>query len=186
MDTEARSRETGDRSDTAVRTFLIADLRGYTALSDSHGDQAAADVAERFLEIARDRVDARAGTVVEVRGDEVLAVFVSARNALRAALDLQAAIATEPDDRQMLGVGIGLDAGEAVQVGDGFRGRALNLAARLCARARAGEILVTSELVHLAGSMEGIRFADRGPVRLKGLSRPIDVSVVTEATGASE
>ena len=67
----------------------------------------------------------------------------------------------------------------------GIRGRALNLAARLCARARAGEILVTSELVHLAGAVEGIRFDDRGPVRLKGLSRPIDVLAVTEATGTT-
>ena len=83
----------------------------------------------------------------------------------------------------MLGVGIGLDAGEAVPVGDGYRGRALNLAARLCARARGGEILVTSELVHLAGAVEGIRFEDRGPVRLKGLSRPVDVLAVTRGGG---
>jgi DNA-binding SARP family transcriptional activator/class 3 adenylate cyclase len=168
-----------------IRTFLIADLRGYTSLSDSHGDQAAADVAERFLAIARDRVEARSGSVVDVRGDEVLAVFDSAREALRAALDLQAGVAAEPADGDMLGVGIGLDAGEAVQVGDGFRGRALNLAARLCARARAGEILVTSELVHLAGAVEGVRFENRGAVRLKGLSRPIEVSAVSEAAGAA-
>jgi DNA-binding SARP family transcriptional activator/class 3 adenylate cyclase len=168
-----------------IRTFLIADLRGYTSLSDSHGDQAAADVAERFLAIARDRMETRSGTVVDVRGDEVLAVFDSAREALRAALDLQAAVVAEPEEGRKLGVGVGLDAGEAVKVGDGFRGRALNLAARLCARARAGEILVTSELVHLAGAVEGIRFEERGPVRLKGLSRPVDVSAVSEATGAT-
>ena len=138
-----------------IRTFLIADLRGYTTLSDAHGDQAAADVAERFLTIARECVGGHSGRVVEVRGDEVLAVFDSGREALRAALEIQAGVAAEPAERQMLGVGIGLDAGEAVPVGDGFRGRALNLAARLCARARGGEILVTSELVHLAGAVEG-------------------------------
>ena len=78
-----------------------------------------------------------------------------------------------------LGVGIGIDAGEAVPLGEGYRGRALNIAARLCARARPGEILVTSELVHLAGALEEVRFEDRGSVRLKGISRPVDLLAVT-------
>ncbi len=142
-------------------------------------------MAERFLAIARECVDGHTGTVVEVRGDEVLAVFDSAREALRAALDIQAGVAAEPAERQMLGVGIGLGRGR----GGPGRGRVsrsrLNLAARLCARARGGEILVTSELVHLAGAVEGIRFQDRGPVRLKGLSRPVDVLAVTEAAGSA-
>jgi DNA-binding SARP family transcriptional activator/class 3 adenylate cyclase/ABC-type glycerol-3-phosphate transport system substrate-binding protein len=182
MGTEERPRGTDDRSSSVIRTFLIADLRGYTTFSDTRGDQAAADVSERFVAIASECVQGRSGTVVEVRGDEVLAVFESAREALRAAVDLQERAATEPAEREMLGVGIGLDAGEAVPLGNGYRGRALNLAARLCARARAGEILVTSELVHLAGAVEGIRFDDRGAVRLKGLSRPIELFAASRAS----
>ena len=85
-----------------------------------------------------------------------------------------------------LGVGIGIDAGEAVPLGDGYRGRALNMAARLCARARPGEILVTSELVHLAGAVEDVRFEDRGSVRLKGISRPVDLLAVVRATLSGE
>ncbi|HET6790575.1 MAG TPA: extracellular solute-binding protein [Actinomycetota bacterium] len=165
-----------------IRTFLIADLRGYTSFSDARGDQAAADVSERFVAIATECVQGRSGTVVEVRGDEVLAVFESAREALRAAVELQERAAIEPAEREMLGLGIGLDAGEAVPLGDGYRGRALNLAARLCARARAGEILVTSELVHLAGAVEGVRFEDRGAVSLKGLSRPIELFAASRAS----
>ena len=182
MGTEARPRGTDNQSSSVIRTFLIADLRGYTSFSDTRGDQAAADVSERFVAIATECVQGRSGTVVEVRGDEVMAVFESAREALRAAVDLQERAATEPAEREMLGVGIGLDAGEAVPLGDGYRGRALNLAARLCARARAGEILVTSELVHLAGAVEGIRFEDRGAVRLKGLSRPIELFAASRAS----
>ena len=71
-----------------------------------------------------------------------------------------------------LKAGIGLDAGEAVPVGDGFRGRALNMAARLCARAEPGEILITPELAHLVGVVTGVAFQDKGPVHLKGFSRP--------------
>ena len=185
MGTEARPRGADDQSPSVIRTFLIADLRGYTTFSDERGDQAAADVAERFVEIAKECVGARSGTVNEVRGDEILASFESGREALRVALDLQERAAGEPAESRMLGVGIGIDAGEAVPVGDGYRGRALNLAARLCARARAGEILVTSELVHLAGAVEGVRFDDRGAVRLKGLSRPVDLFAVVRASAGS-
>jgi WD40 repeat protein len=111
----------------------------------------------------------------------VLAVFTSARQAIRAATDLQAAFveATIADPTLPLPVGIGLDAGEAVEVEDGFRGGALNLAARLCAVAGPGEILASQEVVHLARRVEGIAQADRGSVRFKGLADPVRVSRLT-------
>ena len=126
-----------------------------------------------------------AGSIVEVRGDEILAVFDSARQAVQAAIDLQAATAAGETANMPLGIGIGIDAGEAVPLGVGYRGRVLNMAARLCARARPGEILVTAELAHLSGSVEGVRFDDRGFVRLKSISRPINLMSVTRppATG---
>ena len=58
-----------------VLTFLIADMRGYTRFTNEHGDRAAAELAARFAEVARECVEARAGSVIELRGDEVLAVF---------------------------------------------------------------------------------------------------------------
>jgi DNA-binding SARP family transcriptional activator/class 3 adenylate cyclase/ABC-type glycerol-3-phosphate transport system substrate-binding protein len=187
MDHEARSREPteGDRPGSVIRTFLIADLRGYTRFSDSRGDDAAAALAERFVSVASERVEMHAGTIVEVRGDEILAVFDSAREALRAAVDLQEAASSE----QLLaglGLGVGIDAGEAVPLGTGFRGRALNMAARLCARARPGEVLVTPELVHLAGAVDDIRFDDRGPVRLKGISKPANILAVSRPTTSQQ
>ena len=70
-------------SPPGVRTFLIADLRGYTRFTDEQGDEAAARLTSGFLSLARDAVSARSGEVVEVRGDEVLAVFDSPREAER-------------------------------------------------------------------------------------------------------
>jgi DNA-binding SARP family transcriptional activator/class 3 adenylate cyclase/ABC-type glycerol-3-phosphate transport system substrate-binding protein len=188
MDADSRSRgpTRASQRSSVIRTFLIADLRGYTRFSDSRGDEAAAALAERFVAIAREGIESRAGTIVEVRGDEILAVFDSAREAIRAALDLQASLVSDETADVPLGVGIGIDAGEAVPLGDGYRGRALNLAARLCARARPGEILVTSELVHLAGAVEEVHFEDRGSVRLKGISRPVELLAVVRPTSSGE
>src|SRR5919108_280461 len=75
---------------TGVRTFLIADVRGYSRYTEEYGDEAAAELAARFAEIVTDGVEAHDGRVVELRGDEALAVFESARQAIRAAVDLQA------------------------------------------------------------------------------------------------
>ena len=125
-------------ADGAVRTFLIADIRGYTRFTDSHGDEATSRLAKKFAAVMAEGIEAWGGRLVELRGDEALAVFSSARAALRAAVELQDAFADETlaEADLPLAVGIGLDAGEAVSVGDGFRGAALNLAARLCAGAQ--------------------------------------------------
>ena len=162
---------------TAVKTFLIADIRGYTVFTQERGDEAAAELADRFADLAREVIESYSGNLVELRGDEALAVFDSPRQAVRAAIDLQRRLvdATVADPSLALPVGIGLDAGEAVPVQDGFRGGALNLAARLCSIAGPGEILASREVVHLARRVEGVAYVDRGSVSLKGLADPVQV-----------
>ncbi len=149
----------------AIRTFLIADVRGYTRFTAQHGDEAASRLATKFAEVAGEGIAAWDGELVELRGDEALAVFDSARQALRAAVELQSAFADETvsEPALPLGVGIGLDVGEAVPVGDGYRGAALNFAARLCAIAAAGEVLASEGLVHLAGHVDGLEFTTLPP-----------------------
>src|SRR4029077_17857208 len=165
----------GSRPGAGILTFLIADVRGYTSFTQSRGDEAAARLAAKFAEIAREGVEAHGGDVIELRGDEALAVFASAREALRAAVDLQLVLADEVElDRSLpLRVGIGIDAGEAVPVDGGYRGGALNLAARLCSQARAGEILASQGVTHLARALEGVELHEYGEVERRGLAEPV-------------
>ena len=123
-----------------IRTFLIADVRGYTLFTQERGDEAAAKLAARFAGIAREAVEEHGGSVIELRGDEALAVFASARQAILAAIRAQDRFLEETlaDPTLPLPVGIGLDAGEAVPVEGGYRGGALNLAARLVRAGRRG------------------------------------------------
>ncbi|MEO8229545.1 MAG: ABC transporter substrate-binding protein [Chloroflexota bacterium] len=171
----------GQSSETELRTFLIADIRGYTTYTREHGDQAAAALVARFAELVSEVVVARDGFLIELRGDEALVVFVSARKALRAAIDLQARFAGAELPR---GVGIGLDAGEAIPVGDGYRGTALNLAARLCAQAGAGEILASEAVIHLAAKMDGIAYVDARSLKLKGYAETVRAVAVIPADRA--
>src|ERR1044071_9181762 len=83
------SSDAGALEAVGVRTFLIADVRGYTRYSDEHGDEAASALVRRFAEFATDAVAARGGEVIELRGDEALCVFPSARPAVGGAVELQ-------------------------------------------------------------------------------------------------
>ena len=160
-----------------IRTFLIADVRGYTRFTQTHGDEAAARLAGRFAAIARERVELHGGNLIELRGDEALCVFTSPRAALRAASDMQRQFADQirADPELPLRVGIGIDAGEAVPVEDGYRGGALNLAARLCSIAKPGEVLVSEAIIHLARRVEDVSYVDRGRVAMKGIEQPVHV-----------
>ena len=164
-----------DERPGSVRAFLIADIRGWTRLTHDRGDEEAARVAGRFAELTRTAIRPFDGTLLELRGDEALVVFDSVRQAIRAGIALQAQYIFPSESIDPLPVGIGLAAGEAVEVEGGYRGGALNLAARLSALAGAGQVLVSEETSHLAGTMKGILFQQWGNVRLKNLPHPVRV-----------
>ena len=92
-----------------IQIFLIADVRGYSTYTDAHYDHDAAQLALRFAALAGAAVQTHGGQVLEVRGDEVLAVFPSARAALRAAILLQEQVGqasgTTPNQPIRCGIG---------------------------------------------------------------------------------
>jgi WD40 repeat protein/class 3 adenylate cyclase len=168
-----------DERDQEVRdrAFLIADVRGYTRFTRERGDAEAARLAGAFANLARDAVAARGGNVIELRGDEALAVFESPVQAIRAAVDLVALCAeeAEADPSLPLLVGVGIDCGQAVPLEGGYRGAAINTAARLCSQAAAGQVLVTAALAARAGDVRGVEFAPHGTVELKGFEAPVEL-----------
>jgi peptide/nickel transport system substrate-binding protein len=174
--TDALATPPAQRSRSGFAAYLFADIRGYTALTAARGAEAAARVADTFTEITSEVVATHGGTVDGTWGDEVLAVFGSARRAVRAAAEMQERYlaATLDSPHRPLPVGIGLDAGEpadsaAAGGSSGGAGGALNRASRLCDVAAPGEVLATREMAHLAGVVDGVAFVDRGRLHLKGL-----------------
>ena len=172
-------------ADTGVKTFLIADVRGYTRFTQLRGDERAGRLAAKFAQLVEEVVPGWQGRLIELRGDEALVVFDSPRQAIRAAVALQERFVAETlaDPMLPLGVGIGLDSGEAVPVQDGYRGGALNLAARLCSIAAAGQIIASAEVTHLARRIDGLRYQSRGPVQLKGMDEPPTAIAIAPESG---
>ena len=88
LDVEPPQAEADSAATGEVQAFLIADIRGYSTFTSQRGAAAAAHLATTFTDLSRDSVAARGGKVLGLRGDEVLAAFPTAGQAVRAALDI--------------------------------------------------------------------------------------------------
>ena len=170
-----------DAGGGAYRGFLFSDLRGFTAFSERYGNTAAAAKVNRFLEITRRAIARHEGAEIKTEGDAIHAVFPSASSAVLCGLEIADAEgelnAEEPQRR--LGMGVGVHAGEAVETAEGYIGRAVNIAARLCAAAKPGEVLVSSTVKGITQASIPVGFIPRGKRRLKGIQDPIVVYAVT-------
>ena len=104
-------------------------------------------------------------------------MFSSPAQAVRAAAELVAVCTEETAARPELPllVGVGIDVGEAVPVEGGYRGAALNTAARLCSQAAGGQVLVTPGLRGRVDKVPGVHFESRGTAELKGFESPVDL-----------
>jgi len=165
----------------AYRGFLFSDMRGFTAFAERHGNEAAAAAVGRFLELARTAIARHDGAELKTEGDAIHAVFPSASSAVMCGLDIDDAAAElnerEPD--QPLNLGVGIHAGDAVETAEGYIGSAVNLASRLCAAARPGEVLVSSTVKGITQPDISVGFIARGRQRLKGIAEPVEVYAVT-------
>ncbi len=167
-----------------TRGFVFADLRGYTAYVEEHGDGDAARLLDAYRRLVRDVVRRYNGAEIRTEGDSFYLVFPSASDAVRCGLAIVTAAAAaevqHPD--QAIRVGIGVHAGESTETAEGYVGSAVNIAARVCAEAAAGEVLVTDTVRGLTRTSGDIAFTPRGSRTLKGISEPVVVFAATSGT----
>ena len=147
-------------------TIAFADLAGYTRLTEQAGEEEAVGLVERFVEAVADTLpdDAR---VVKTIGDEVMVVGSDAAALADWAVEFQ----REHDQRPL--PRIGMHRGAALYRDGDYYGRAVNLAARVGARAAGGEVLVTRTVVDAAG--RGLGFERIGEVKLKGFDHATEL-----------
>jgi class 3 adenylate cyclase len=169
-----------------VRGFLFADLRGYTAFVERAGDAAAAVLLERYRTLVRAVVAEQAGAEIRTEGDSFYVVFPSPSAAVRAGLDLVARAAADAADHPSdpIVVGVGIHAGESAETAEGYVGSAVNLAARICAVARAGEVLVSDTVRSLTRTSLPVAYTSRGRPTLKGVGEVVELYAVTPTSGA--
>lgn len=149
--------------DRVVLTVMFTDIVGSTERAAELGDRRWRRLLEEHDTVVRSNLARFRGREIETTGDGFLTTFDGPARAIRAAAATRDELA-----EQGLQIRVGLHTGECELVGDRIRGIAVHIAARVLARADAGEILCSRTVKDLvAGS--GFRFTPRGSHRLKGV-----------------
>jgi class 3 adenylate cyclase len=158
--------------EVAFRTIMFTDIEESTTLTQKLGDAGAMQIVRTHDDVVRTAIKARGGSEVKHTGDGIMAAFPSVVGAIKAAVEIQQHLAATSAAPAPIRVRIGMAAGEPVTEGDDLFGATVQLAARLCARAQPGSILVAAP-VHDLALGKGFEFRSRGRLRLKGFEAPM-------------
>ena len=176
-----------------IVTVLMADVRGFTTLSERLSPEQVVSLLNGLLETMTEIIFHHGGTIDEILGDAVLVIFGApvrhadhARRAVACAVDMQLALPAINARHQLVGLpalemGIGVHTGEVVAGNIGSRRRAkygvvgspVNMTARIESYTVGGQILVSSVSVAAAGT--DLRIDGTMEVRAKGFNEPVTV-----------
>ena len=123
---------------------LFADICGSTALYEKFGDDLARKTISRCINTMSGKITAYQGKLVKTIGDEIMVTFPSAEAAFHAACAMHSAVESDqPLDNFPLHIRVGFNFGDVIQETDDVFGNTVNLAARVAAITRAGQIMST-------------------------------------------
>ena len=166
--------------DTAA-TFLFADIAGFTALTEAHGDEAAIELVVAFSEVVEAQLPRITGAHVKTIGDAVMLRIPEPADAVRLGLWITHDAMREHGSPA---VRVGLHHGHAIERNGDYFGASVNLAARVSSAAAGGEVLVTGPTAALVPDLEGVIFEPRGRKSLRNVSEPVELFAVLR-TGES-
>ena len=164
-------------------TFVFADLAGFTALTEAHGDAEAADLIEDFCRTVRAAIPSSSARGFKSIGDAVMVVLSDAGAAVELGMQLTGQLLRE---HGWPAVRVGIHRGCAVERGGDFFGAAVNLSARVSAHAAGGEVLVTEAVRRAAGDMDGVVYVDHGPHRFRNVRHEVGVFAAVPVGGAED
>jgi class 3 adenylate cyclase len=153
----------GAEFERALATILFVDIVRSTEKAARLGDSRWTQVMNHYYAAVRRELKALRGKEVVTTGDGLLATFGTPAAGIRCATAISEAVRTLG-----LEIRVGLHAGEYKVIGAEVFGLAFHIGARVAAKARAGEVLVSSAVKDLM-SQSGIRFKDRGVHQLRGV-----------------
>jgi adenylate cyclase len=167
----------------AQQTFLFADLAGFTALTEIHGDEDAVDLAAGFFAEARALLPEHGGEEIKTLGDAMMIRCDEASGAIGLGLRLVQEVGAR---HGFPSVRVGLHTGPAVERDGDWFGATVNVAARVSAVAAGGEVLLTGASAAAAGAPEGgelgqipphanVVLHPRGRRSLRNVAEPVDL-----------
>jgi class 3 adenylate cyclase len=156
-------------------TMLMTDIEGSTALVHRLGDTYR-EVINDVRDLLNEAAIASGGVAVETRADEFFGVFEQPQSALDTAVAIQRELRSRSWTKDLeVRVRIGLHSGMPTLHNANYIGIPVHTAARICAAAHGGQILVSGSTKEAAtgSTINGLRFRSIGEYRLRGLPDPV-------------
>ena len=164
-------------------TFVFADIAGFTALTEAHGDEAAVALVEEFAETVCRDLPAIGGEHVKTIGDALMLRIPDPGDAILLGLEVSQRTLR---DHGSVPVRVGLHHGPAVERNGDYFGAAVNLAARVSSAAGGGEVFVSGSTAALVPDLEGVVYESRGRHELRNVSEPIELFAVLRFDSTAE
>ncbi len=162
----------------AVKTFMFTDIVKSTNLVEAIGDEAWEDLLHWHDETLRSLFAENGGDEIKQLGEGFFVAFPDPDAGIGCAMEIQRRLAQH---RKKAGfspqIRIGLHASEATRRGEDYGGRGVHVAARVGAKADAGEILCTRDTLRLVDGAN-YRVLDSRSVNLKGIADPVEVATI--------
>ena len=162
-------------SSDAQAAFLFADIAGFTALTEAHGDEHAVQLVEEFASAVQVELPRLDGEHVKTVGDALMLRVPAPDDAVRLGLWITR---NAMGWHQAPSVRVGCNYGPAVERGGAYFGATINVAARVSALAAGGEVLVTGQMAALVPDLEGVLYESRGRQVLRNVAEPVEIFAV--------
>lgn len=180
-------------------TALFSDVRGFTAMSEKMSPEEVVEVLNIYLNLQEQIVRNWGGNVDKYVGDEIMAIFEGKGqeiSAVKAAIEIQRFCralnwAREKLGKKQMSVGIGINSGDVIMGNMGSQeqmnytviGDNINLTARLCSAANAGQVVISKATADVVG--KAVTLNKMEPVKVKGKEKPVDIFEAVAVTGVS-
>jgi adenylate cyclase len=159
------------------RSFAFVDVSGFTALVEHEGDEQAVSVLTAFRALLRDICSRRGVRIAKWLGDGAMLVCVETAPLVETILELHHVVSVVSGPTQSVSIRSGITAGDVILMeGDDYIGHSVNVAARLCDHASAGEALADPSVIHELPRW-GVSLRQR-EVTLRGVERPVPATSI--------
>jgi class 3 adenylate cyclase len=164
-------------------TFVFADIAGFTALTEAHGDEEALAVVEEFTDLVCRELPAIAGEHVKTIGDALMLRIPQPGDAILLGLEISQQTLR---NHGSVPVRVGLHHGPAIERNGDYFGAAVNLAARVSSAAGGGEVLVSGPTAAMVPDLHGVVYESRGAHELRNVAEPIELFSVLRVDSTVE
>ena len=163
----------------AEQTFLFADLAGYTALTEAHGDERSAELTGEFFSAVRRLLPGHDAEELKTIGDAVMLRVPSAAQAIALGLEIVEQVG---QSHGFPSVRVGMHTGPATERDGDWFGATVNVAARVAGIAGGCEVVLTDATRRHAGELAGVALTRRGAAELRNVQTPVELYLAQRST----